>query len=87
MRCAQQICSEGADTSFGVAALTGGDMGEVAWIRQFGSEHTDWTQGVDADDSGNVYLAGFTEDTGEIEAGDGTPDASGSAPATACSPW
>lgn len=35
--------------------------GEISWVRQFGSSGTDWTQGVDADSAGKVYVVGLTE--------------------------
>ena len=38
-----------------------GPDGTISWVRQFGSSGTDWTQGVDVDHEGNVYLAGLTD--------------------------
>ena len=35
--------------------------GRISWVRQFGSSGTDWTQGVDSDSEGNVYVAGLTD--------------------------
>ena len=35
--------------------------GQIVWVRQFGGAATDWTQGVDVDGEGNVYVVGLTE--------------------------
>ena len=37
--------------------------GDLLWVRQFGSDDIDWTQGVTTDGDGNVFVAGFTEGT------------------------
>ena len=46
----------------GVATVTVGsaDSDEILWIRQFGTEDSDFAAGVLADSVGNVYVVGRT---------------------------
>ena len=44
-----------------------GPDGNLIWVRQFGSEGLDWTQGVSTADNGGALVAGSTE--GDVAAG------------------
>ena len=44
--------------------------GQLAWIKQFGTEDYEWSWGIDTDSDGNIYLAGWTlGNLGGINAG------------------
>src|SRR5690606_11348123 len=48
--------------------------GEVAWSRQFGSDTTDWGRALWADQSGNVFVSGYTRGSLEAPHGGGYYD-------------
>ena len=53
-----------------------GSSGEFQWARTWGGSDTDWSCGLSADESGNVYVTGIYTGTAEFDPGGGDPHTS-----------